>query len=119
MRSAEGWWSVRYIAGFTIGLAIFVLFPETVRWFHGGAIAQEAVASIFGNKISGHADYSGVGSPDQTGPVTGGETNVTVCPDRDGRYPSAVGTYVGPGSSMTATASNAGGTAPLQATDRL
>jgi hypothetical protein len=74
-----------------------------------GIFAQEAAAPIFGNKISGHAEYSGVGSPDQIGPVTGGETNVTVCPDRDGRYPSAVGTYVGPGSSMTATASNGGG----------
>ena len=93
--------------------------PEDRRIVFRIGIHPKRRSPDFGNKISGHADYSGVGSPDQPGPVTGGGTNVTVCPDRDGRYPSAVGTYVGPGSSMTATASNAGGNGSVTATDRL
>lgn len=101
----------RYLAGFALGLLVFVGVPEGVRWFHGGAIAQQALFpnSVTGTTIQGQGTFSATGSPGQTGPVVGGESNVTVCPGQNGQTPSVVGTHVPPGSSLSATASGGGG----------
>lgn len=101
--------TVRYAAGFTLGLVAFIAFPESIRWFHGGAIAQNLYGvppnTTVGTIINGNANFSATGAPGQTEPVIGGQTNVTGCPGQG----NVVGTYVGPGSHMTATATGNGG----------
>jgi hypothetical protein len=106
--------AARYAIGFAVGLIVFIAAPEGVRWFHGGAFAQQSVGSvygvapntIYGNVLNGHTDITATGSPGQAGDVIGGSSNVTACP---GQGSSVVGTYVPPGSSMHVTATGNGG----------
>ena len=104
--------AARYATRFGVGLLVFIAVPEGVRWMQGGAIAQQAIFlnnTIIGNTINGRSDYSATGVPGQTGPVVGGESTVTVCPGQGGVGQNVIGTYVPPGSTMTATAQGGGG----------
>lgn len=107
---------IRYAIGFAIGLLMFLVAPESVRWLHGGALAQQTFApnTYFGTVLpAGHTDFSATGGPGQTGPVIGGSSSVTACPGQMPPGSSVVGTYVPPGSSMTATAIGNGGSGPV------
>jgi hypothetical protein len=118
MRRSETRRTTRYAIGFVIGLMIFVVAPEGARWLHGGAMAQKTLDSIYsipnntaiGTAITGNTTFSATGSPGQTSPIIGGESNVTACP---GQGQNVIGTYVGPGSSMTVHAESGGGTGPV------
>jgi hypothetical protein len=102
----------RYAIGFVVGLIMFVGAPEGIRLFNGGAIAQQSLIpnnTIIGNTITGPSSFSATSGPGQTGPVVGGESNVTVCPGQNGQAPNAVGTYVAPGGSLSASVSANGG----------
>jgi hypothetical protein len=106
----------RYANGFAIGLLVFIVAPESVRWLHGGALAQQTFDpnTYFGTVLPpGHTDFSATGGPGQTGPVIGGSSSVTACPGQMAPGSSVVGTYVPPGSSMTATATGNGGSGPV------
>jgi hypothetical protein len=113
MRSSKISSTARYALGFAIGLVIFVAAPESARWFHGGAIAQQTLGTVYGlppnttvgTVIQGQSGISVTTGPGQTGTIVGGETNVTTCPGQG----NVVGTYVGPGSSMNVTVNANGG----------
>jgi hypothetical protein len=111
----------RYAIGFALGLIVFIAVPESVRWMNGGAVAQQTLSNIYnlpnntaiGTVILGDKTVSATGSPDQTAPVIGGESNVTACPGQGSSPQSVVGTYVGPGSHLNVTASSGGGKGPV------
>ena len=101
--------SARYTIWFALGLVVFIGGPETVRWFHGGALAQQVPFpgnTTYGTVIQGNSSYSVTGTPGQTGPVVGGESNVIACPGQSGNI---VGTYVPPGGSLHVTVTDGGG----------
>jgi hypothetical protein len=56
--------------------------------------------------VLGHQNFSATGSPG-TGPTIGGESNLTVCPGKNGPR-NAIGTYMGPGGSLGAAAGGNG-----------
>src|SRR5438105_86195 len=97
------------------GLTLFVGLPEGARWLNGGAFAQETFNSlqntVIGNAVLGHQSYS-VTTPG-AGSVTGGESNMTVCPGENSPR-NVIGTYVPPGGSLNSTVTvtgNSGGSA--------
>jgi hypothetical protein len=105
--------TTRYALGFAFGLIAFIGAPEGARWLNGGAIAQQSLLpgnTVYGTVLNGQNNFSATGSPGQTGPVVGGQSNVTACP---GQGSNVVGTYVPPGSSLSVTASGGGGSGPV------
>ena len=107
----------RYAVRFAIGCLVFIGMPEIARSLHGGAFAQQTLNNLYGNTVIGKAiignnqggvaaSFSATGSPGQTTPVIGGESNVKACPGQN-----AVGTLIiqnGPGTGMKVTAGGNG-----------
>lgn len=69
--------------------------------------------TAIGTVINGQGSISVMTGSGQSGPVVGGETNMTVCPNAIGPEQSAIGTYVGPGSSLHVTVTDNGGSGPV------
>jgi len=95
------------------GLVVFLLVPLEARHIHGGAFAQSISrpsdgGTVIGTEVQGKQSITVTGSPSQTGPLVGGESNVTACPGQNGPR-NVIGTYVGPGNSLSVTVTGNGG----------
>lgn len=73
----EGWsFAPRYIAGAIIGALVFVAAPETARWLHGGAFAQNAPPGT----IPGGVIQNNQGAPNFNVPGSGNQFNIYPAP---------------------------------------
>jgi hypothetical protein len=60
--------------------------------------------TVIGTEVLGHSEYNVFSNPSQNSPLVGGESYITACPGQ-----SVIGTFVGPGGSMSVTVGGGGG----------